>query len=362
VGKRNGRTQAVALAACALAGLTVLAAPATAATAPAGGPSGIGLTAGGPAVLASAADYAKALTSPDWAATPDGLVYDSCVYQIPQGATLDTTRNQIVLASGATRKLPADCRYPRLVRAAQATAAGPAAASPSAASPGAITPDAATPGINDGLFVADMRQTYLFGYEPFNWFFEDIKVPAAPSPATSSTSYLMGGLAAFADNQWSDLLSVVGYGATRGNGGTTIGYNALWIASYYTWSGGVAVGSLRRVGAGDTIQASTDAAGSGCAGDCTWTVTTADLTNGQDSVLTVKSTPQYSWADGAGVASNGTHCNQLFYNGEGIFRNIQVGTPEFSGPVPLEWQIGGSQCSVTITANDTAINIVWLRN
>ncbi len=88
-----------------------------AATSP-GGPSGIGIRAGGPKVSSSAALYARALKSRYWLRTPDGLEFHSCVHQIPRGGTLDTIHSKIILASGAVRSF-ASCQYPRLVRPGQ---------------------------------------------------------------------------------------------------------------------------------------------------------------------------------------------------------------------------------------------------
>ena len=78
------------------------------------------IAATGWGVGADAAAYAAASVSPDWVKTPDGLQNTSCVYRIPDGGRVG--KGDIVLASGARRKVPA-CRYPRLVKKAQAPAA-----------------------------------------------------------------------------------------------------------------------------------------------------------------------------------------------------------------------------------------------
>jgi hypothetical protein len=351
---RAARALAVLSALAILPALAAAPAASASAAAPAGGPSGIGLAAGGPAVLASAADYAKALTSPDWTSTPDGLVYDSCVYQIPQGATLDTTRDEIVLASGATRKLPADCRYPRLVQPAPAAAASTG----TAAGPAAAHPD-----YLDEIFDAQADWPALGGFIPFNGLEEQMAVPAAPSPG--ATDYLFSGFYASAAAQDSFLESVIGYGPTSGGGSKTIGYNSLWIASYYVWSGGVAVGSLRAVSASDTIQThiwtvGSTGAPSNCASDCSWIINTFDETTGheQESTLRVKSTPAYTELIGGGLASNGKHCDQLFPGGHGAFRHIADTSTQ--GSLTLSFYRGPfTQCSASFTGSTTSLDLFW---
>ena len=84
------------------------------------GPSGIGLARGGPKVRFDAALFAKAMKSADWTKTPDGLLYKSCVHQVPPGATLVAARNEIVFKNGKVHTF-APCPYPRLVAPCQTT-------------------------------------------------------------------------------------------------------------------------------------------------------------------------------------------------------------------------------------------------
>lgn len=76
---------------------------------------------GGPDVLVNSTYYDRAINSSDWGNTPDGLVYKSCIYQIPSGVEVDSTHNEIIEASGATLPAP-PCPYSRLLKPSAATA------------------------------------------------------------------------------------------------------------------------------------------------------------------------------------------------------------------------------------------------
>ena len=83
--------------------------------------SGIGMPEGlnnrGDGVLRSAMYYARALKSKLWLPGPNGLVYQSCVYTVPNGSTVDTIHGRITSPTGAVRPLQR-CAYPMLANPA----------------------------------------------------------------------------------------------------------------------------------------------------------------------------------------------------------------------------------------------------
>lgn len=337
---RGGRGRVVAWAgvvsACLLAGASGTAAQAAAASPAAAGPSGIGLAAGGPAVLSSAAYYDRALTSPDWVKTPDGLVYRSCSGQIPQGDELDAVDNVIITASGARKPIPA-CPYSRLVPPQQAAAAG---AAPAPSGPGWLSSSA----WHSDDWISSLSAAYA--------------APAAPSnpPYGGGATYLFAGLSP--TNNSAILQPVLGYGPTNGAAGSG---DFLWMASYYFWGGNARSGPVIPVGYNDTIKTSMVAkCPNSTGGECTWTITMVDKKSNRKSILVVRSSPAYHWVYGGVLEAYITDCNQLFRNGHGVFRNLiaddGVTGKELTPPVAAS--VPGS-CSATTNVGVGATDITW---
>jgi hypothetical protein len=334
---RKAAAPAAVLAACALAGLASLAAPtaAGAAAAPAGGPSGIGLNTGGPQVLGSATYYGRALSSPDWTTTPGGLVYKSCVSQIPKGGTLDAADNTILLASGATRPIP-DCPYPRLVQPAATAAAG--ASAPSVVGP--FDPD---------WLVAE-QGTSESG--PLNELRVGMAVPSRPhDPVSSRADYLSAGFFAVTGSTEWILEPTIGYGPG----------NIFFIASYFFKGSAVVRGPVAEdVAAGNTIEAGITAH-SACTTSCTWTITTQDRSTGAESNLVVTTTGT-EFADViAALSSDETNCDQLFGGGDGAFRGLGALTNSRKQATLRFGQLASkNRCgAVASVGNASALDLLW---
>ncbi len=306
-------------------------------------PSGIGIQIGGPKVVSNVSLYDKARKSRDWTSTPDGMEYISCVHQIPPGAKLDSINNTITLASGSVQKIK-DCQYPRLVK--------PNAASPSASlptSPGAV-PNTNWPAAvwdNPGTWISYLSTTYA--------------VPFAPTE-NGFTDYIFSSLENGSKN--TILQPVVGYGATTASGTppkSSIGGNYLWMAPYYVWGNNVAVGSLYRVSALDTISGLITSGGcNSTGGGCTWTVSIEDENTGQLSEVTVGSDPSFLYAQGGVLESSASNCSQLFANGHGVFRHIALQDGSGNEIIP-NWFIGNeeNECNMHITYSSTSVDILY---
>jgi hypothetical protein len=307
------------------------------------GPSGIGLPEGGPEILANSLYYDRALKSSDWGRTPDGLVYKSCVYQIPMGAKLDAERNEIIEPSGAKRTTP-KCPYPRLL---------PPGAARQPHARAAIRPDAVVDPLNQQWLISAWSSS---GSSWFTSLSVDYAVPTAPSVA-GATDYLFSS---FTEGDGATILQpVVGYGPTEGPNGNIFGGNYLWMASYYVWSGGVALGPLRKVNALDTITGTMNGTSCGSGGgNCTWTIVTKDANTGQSSEAIVGSSPAFVDLQGGVLESTGGGCDKLFANEHGVFRNISASTP--NGKVTPSWTVfTAGQCSMTETGTATSLDILW---
>jgi hypothetical protein len=337
---------ATASAVIVLAGVPASASPSSAkqAVSSSGDPSGIGMPQGGPDVLMNSTYYDRALNSSDWGNTPDGLVYKSCVYQIPSGAEIDSTHNEIIEASGATLPAP-PCPYSRLVRPATVTATTQS---------GVAAPAAVNPADTEWLGYA----TYSTS-SPLNHMTTGYAVPYPPTQP-GATDYIFSS---FQDSAVTSILQpVVGFGPTAGNQGTLIGGNYQWIAPYYVWGGNVAVGVLNQVHTNDTIHGELGPA-LGCGpggGDCGWNIIVSDVTSGHlaSSTLYVNSSPAYTRFDGAVVETTGGGCNKLFSNGHAVFRGVSATTT--AGAVSPSWFFfTAGQCSMYITGSGANLDILW---
>lgn len=317
-------------------------------------PSGIGIRAGGPQVESNALFYDKARKSRDWTSTPDGLEYASCVHQIPPGARLDSINDTITLASGAVQTIK-DCQYPRLVNPDAAASSAPPhlAASPSA-TPHSSSPGS-TPGTNWLGAVWDNPGTWI------SYLSVSYAVPFAPTE-NGVTDYLFSSLENGSEN--TILQPVVGYGSTNASGKppkSTIGGNYLWMAPYYVWGNNVAVGSLYRVSALDTISGLVTSGNcNGSGGGCTWTVSIEDENTGQLSEVTVGSDPSFLYAQGGVLEAGTSNCSQLFANGHGVFRHIALENGSGNAINP-SWFIGNqvNECSLHMQYTSTSVDILY---
>lgn len=317
-------------------------------------PSGIGIQAGGPEVVSNISLYDKARKSRDWTSTPDGMEYISCVHQIPSGAKLDSINDTITLASGVVQKIR-DCRYPRLVTPGATAPSAPLrpAASPSAALRSTSPSTGPNPNWlaavwdNPGTWISYLSTTYA--------------VPFAPTE-NGFTDYIFSSLENGSKN--TILQPVVGYGATNASGRpptTSIGGNYLWMAPYYVWGNNVAVGSLYRVSALDTISGLVTSGGcNSTGGGCTWTVSVEDDNTGQVSEVTVGSDPSFLYAQGGVLESGTSNCSQLFANGHGVFRHIALQDGNGNGITP-NWFIGNlkNECNMHVTYSNTSVDILY---
>lgn len=320
-----------------------------------GDPSGIGIKTGGPKVESSALLYDKARKSPAWTSTPDGMEYVSCVHQMLPGEKLDPVNDTITLASGAVQKIE-NCQYPRLTDPNQPS---PSVPPPAAASQPAVS-NAVSPGASPGTTwlgaVWDNPRTWI------SYMSTSYAVPFAPTE-TGATDYIFSSLENGGEN--TILQPVVGYGPTNASGEpptTTIGGNYLWMAPYYVWGNNVAVGSLYRVSALDTISGIISSGGcNSTGGGCTWTVSIEDDNTGQVSEVTVGSSPSFLYAQGGVLESTtSTNCSQLFANGHGVFRQIALYNGS-GNQITTNWFVGNkvNECNLHMTYSSAAVDILY---
>lgn len=298
---------------------------------------------GGPDVLVNSTYYNRAVKSREWGNTPDGLVYKSCIYQIPSGAKVDSTRNKIIEASGAALPAP-PCPYSRLMKPSTATVEA-------TKRPGAATPAAVTPFNTEWLIWAS-----YFTSSPLDYMFTGYAVPYPPT-VPGATDYLFSS---FRDSGGTSILQpVLGFGPTAGEGNHTIGGNFLWIASYYLWGSNVAVGDLIQVKSKQTIHGVLSGANCGSGGgECTWTILTQDISNNTKSQLVVGSSPAYTVWDGAVLETTGGGCNKLFSDGHGVFRGLLGITKD--GVLTPSWNVfNEDQCSSYMTGDSANLDILW---
>lgn len=333
------------------AGRSAYAAPTASATAGKVPSSGIGLVANLPAkgvgLLRNSAYYERASKSSLWGQTPAGLVYRSCMYNVPSGSYVDSIHGRITLPDG--RVVPMKpCPYPRL-------------AAPSA-SP-ATTPTAA----GGGTLNAQQNPNWLDGFEGDNlpqlsYLTASL---AAPSPPTVGLNGLWG-------YQWTALASLSGDSLLQ----PTLGWGKLGVstwraalsgdvemASYYFWSGNAVAGTFYSVKPLDTVQVSIQGynCGSG-GGGCTWWMQITDVNSGQDSQLTVGSSPAYTSVVGeyeSNVGTLGGTCQSLFANHHLVWRHLFVQSETGATVTPSFYDTGYNDVGVATTVwNDSDMNTI----
>ncbi len=210
----------------------------------------------------------------DYVTTPAGLYHRSCVHEIEDGARAGRN-GRVTRKNGTTYQLP-NCLHPvRHIRH------GTERSSP-----------ANNGWIEDAYFPLAAGNQYR--QQTANWV-----VPANP---VGSYSWTTGGppvFFTFPGLQSSAFIiqPVIQYGY---NG--DFGSASAWVmASWHCDTGpGCTHSAPIGITAGDAMAGSVVA--SDCAnGDCTWTITTRDVTTGQRTILAVADTENYSFAAGGAV-------------------------------------------------------------
>jgi hypothetical protein len=281
--------------------------------------SGIGLPGGlnnsGAGVLSSAVYYDRALRSKLWMPTPDGLVYRSCRYTVPDGSTVDSIRGRITLPTGAVRPLRR-CAYPMLSRPGASSA--PAAAGPSSHTAG-----------TDGWLL-----DFSAAQPPSGPLASVTGNMAAPSPPNELyTSVDDFAFTAFQDySSHSILQPIIGWGGLTCDSCSNDTGPYLWMASTYAWGGSEVTALAKAINPGDTIHFSMSASNcNSSGGGCSWFISMVDYNTSASSAFTVVSSPSYySYTGGAFESYNATDCNMLFGNGHLVWRDLSA--QYFSSP------------------------------
>jgi hypothetical protein len=290
-----------------------------------------GLNNSGSGVLKSTVYYDRALKSKLWTSTPNGLVYQSCVYSVPNGSKVDTIHGRITLPTGAVQSLQR-CAYPAL-------------ASPVASS------TAATSGwLYD--FTANEQAPHPLASVTGNM--------AAPSPPneinTTAQDFAFTGFQSAGAS--AILQPIVGWGGlTCIKNGVTCSNDTgpfLWMASNYFWDGNEVSATAKPINPGDTIHFSMSASNcTSSGGGCSWFISMVDNNTTASSAFTVVSSPAYNIYNGGAFESHGANdCNQLFGNGHLAWRGLSAQyftspghaapwTPTFV-PIPVQ-----DPCSMT---------------
>jgi hypothetical protein len=269
----------------------------------------------------------------------------------------------MVLASGATRAIP-DCPYPRLVRpAAAAVPAGTSAATVPAGTSaatvpggtsaatvpaGTSAPSVAGPTVPDWLLAE--QATSQSG--PLNELRVRMAVPPRPhDPVSSRADYLSAGFFAVTGSTEWLLEPTIGYGPG----------NVFFIASYFFKGSTVARGPVvEGIATGNTIEAGITAH-SACTTDCTWTITTQDLSTGGESNLVVTTNGTEFVDFIAALSSDETNCEQLFGGGDGPYRHLGLLTSSRKQATLVFGQLASkNRCSaVGSVTNSSALDLLW---
>lgn len=331
-----------------LAAVTAVVAPSAAATAPPD-PSGIDMPAGlnqaGAGPLANSTYYQRALESPDWATTSGGLVFKSCVYNVPNGTEVDSVNNEFIMPNGTTQSVGV-CAYPRLVmpQSTQATTDRGTTVHPA----------------TDGW----MQYFGQSGLPALGTLDAGYAGPTAPTTGTTEEDFEFSGLQP--SNGSSILQPVVGWGSVyTGVGGTGTSNGSgdyVWMASYYYWSGNAVAGPFQYVDPNDTIYTTMTASKCSSGGSgCTWNIFMNDVSTTLQSDLVVYSSPAYNWIIGGALESyNGAGCDELFANHHLVWRDISVKTYTGSTVTPsFSKYVVDQECSMNTTYTSTSGDITW---
>lgn len=293
--------------------------------------------------------YAQAVKTGDWAHTPYGLSYHTCLYHAPNHAVVDT--NEIISPSGAVQHITS-CTHPTLTNGT----GGTAATQPSASKSGTGTVAAGSGPCYFGKG-GDYWAASCYGTDP-SWVTSMTQEYAVPSDPAKDGALIFawGGLE---DANGNTLLQdVLTWGA---NGDIVTNPNIWYVTNWYLWPGNNSVISpSMHVEPASTIVASLTASKCSSNGECTWLLKSADKNDGASVTYTVHSDVVFDLLMGAVMeVPRATGCVETPANGHAAFRDLVVDgdngtiTPDFGTSIP------DSQCSVSITQESNGADILW---
>jgi hypothetical protein len=230
-------------------------------------------------IVSDPAEYAQAVHSKDWVKTPEGLVYHSCAYSVPEGAIAQTSPDgtgEIKETSGAIVHIPA-CNHPTLADPAGRASGTEAAAT---ASP-AATASCENGDTNWWAETCWRDSTWI------NSLTENFSIPSNPS-SDGALFFIFPGLED--SGQDSILQPMLNWGA---NGSIVTNPNIWYIMSEYFWSGNWVHSPPKHVNPPGTVTGSIIA--SGCnsgGGGCAWLITTS--VGGNSTSITVGTSPAFT--------------------------------------------------------------------
>jgi hypothetical protein len=151
------------------------------------------------------------------------------------------------------------------------------------------------------------------------------------------------------------------------------------MASYYFWSGHAVAGTFYSVNPLDTLHVSIQGynCGSG-GGGCTWWMQISDQNTGQDSQLTVGSSPAFTSVIGEFESNvgaiSGTNCQFLFANHHLVWRHLYVQDQNANTVTPSSyietgyndkapgqnvWNDSGMNTTTSTSGGETAADTTW---
>jgi hypothetical protein len=317
--------------------------------------SGIGLPANLPAkgveVLQNSTYYERASKSSLWGQTLAGLVYQSCMYSVPNGSYVDSIHGRITEPDGKVLPMK-KCPYPRLVPPGASPASG------STAAPGGTLTIPNTATWLDGIEADNLPHLYSLS--------ASLAAPYPPNNTNVSPSLF--------EYQWTALGNVnapallqpaLGWGRLTASTWRAPLTGDVEMAAYYYWGGdNVAAGTFYSVKPLDTVRVSILGynCGSG-GGDCTWSMQMTDENSGQVSQLTVGSSPVYTSVIAeleSDVGSTNGNCQSLFANHHLVWRDLTVASNAGTVTDPFYYETGYNDIGTGKTVwNDSYMNTSW---
>lgn len=274
----------------------------------------------------------------DYVTTPAGLYHRSCVHEVEPGAVIE--RDGRVRRPNKTSYRVPDCLYPVI----------------DARVPGSVAPEAsqikgATPTNSGWIEYAILNTTSSWSRIVANW---NVPLPPlAPYNLSNQTYFTFPGI----QSGSFVIQPVIQFGASGAGGGSVWGM-ASWRCGP---PGGPCFHSaLKVIAPGDAIHG--DVTATNCSGgNCTWTITSQDLTNGQQTTLTATDTQGYFQAVGGSVeVYNITSCDQYPITGIS-FGSIGLFNPAGGAVVPswtrlMQGNLSPS-CSFGVTTAPTTVTL-----
>jgi hypothetical protein len=283
--------------------------------------------------------YADASDSPDWAVTPDGLMYKSCVHQVPDGAMIDTTTDTVTLDDVVIAKYE-PCPYKETI---QNHDSAQTLAQKLDNDANALIP------LADGWWLSSFYSSpNQITYVSANW-----TVPPAPVQ-TGATVFLFPSAEPYAEN--AIVQPVLQWGVSQAGGG-----NYWGIADWYVDSSGNAyISSLQKTTSGHQLLG-TISRSSGSSS--TWNMQISDKTGGISTTLNFN-TGMTSWNTAEGgvlEAYNISSCRQLPATTSLAFTNVTV---KEGGTVAPYWssRVDYSTCADSVTATGPTTALHWNTN